>query len=309
KVKTSAPAEKVYVEIEGKKHIMEGAGTEWKYLTQIASIGTSRYNVIATNKEGEQGLSREGEITTAKRPAVSVNVAKVEVSPGKGYSGGKFTFKANTDSPAQGVTLIIGKNRYEMSGSDTQWSLSKKIEKIGTLVFSMVARNEEEVEGVAKTATFTVEEIKKRFAYNVDGTIKDLITGEIKKRFVDNADGTITDLSTNLTWLKTPKQVAETWGKAVEYCRALEYKGYTGWRLPTLAEWKTFIDRKQKNPALPPGNPFTNVLTHTGYWSKTKHRFGPLYVYQVNLWNGKTGYQSKKKYAIVWPVRYAELAK
>ena len=309
KVTTSTPADEVYVEIEGKKYVMEGTGTEWKYLTQIASVGISRYRAIAKNKEGEQGLAKEGEITTTKRPAELVNVAKAEVNPIKGYAGGKFTFKANTDMPAKGVTLIIGKNRYEMTGSGSQWSLKKKIEKAGTLVFSMIARNEDEAEGGAKTATFTAEEIKKRFKYNDDGTISDIVTGEVKNRFVDNGDGTVTDLSTNLTWLKQPKQIAITWEKAVEYCQKLEHKGYTGWRLPTFEEWKNFIDKKQQNPALPPGNPFTNVLTHTGYWSKTKHKFGPLYVYQMNLWNGKSGHQSKKKHAVVWPVRYSELPK
>ena len=294
------------VEIDGKKYVMEGTGTEWKYITEIAAIGTSTYRVMAKNKEGGQGLAKEGKITTTKRPARLVNIARVEISPGKGYRGSKFTFKAVTDAPAARVFLIIGENRYKMEGSGTTWSLSKKIEESGTLLCSMVAGNEEKVEGGAKAAEFTVEEIIKRYAYNEDGTITDKVTGDVKKRFIDNGDGTITDLITNLMLLKKPKQIAQKWEAASTYCRELEYKGYTGWRLPTADEWKNLIDAKQRNPSLPPGHPFSGVLTHAGYWSKTKHRLGPLYVYQVNMWNGKLAYQNIKKNALVWPVRYAE---
>jgi hypothetical protein len=304
--RTSAPADEVVVEIDGKKYVMEGTGTEWKYITEIAAIGTSTYRVMAKNKEGGQGLAKEGKIITTKRPARLVNIARVEISPGKGYRGSKFTFKAVTDTPAARVFLIIGENRYKMKGSGTTWSLTKKIEESGTLLCSMVAGNEEKVEGGAKAAEFTVEEIIKRYVYNEDGTITDKVTGDVKKRFIDNGDGTITDLITNLMLLKKPKQIAQKWEAASTYCRELEYKGYTGWRLPTADEWKNLIDAKQRNPSLPPGHPFSGVLTHAGYWSKTKHRLGPLYVYQVNMWNGKLAYQNIKKNALVWPVRYAE---
>ena len=306
KAKTSIPANEVIVEIDGKKYAMEGADTEWKYITEIAAIGTSTYRVMAINKEGGQGMVKEGSITTTKRPARLVNIAKVEISPDKGYRGSEFTFKAVTDAPAATVFLIVGEKRYKMKGSGTTWSLSKKIEESGTLLCSMVAGNEEKMEGSAKAAEFTVEEIIKRYAYNEDGTITDKVTGDIKKRFIDNGDGTITDLITNLMLLKKPKQIAKKWENAAAYCRNLKYKGYTGWRLPTADEWKKLIDAKQKNPSLPPGHPFSSVLTHTGYWSKTKHRLGPLYVYQVNMWNGKLAHQNIKKNALVWPVRYAE---
>jgi hypothetical protein len=309
KVNTAEPAEKVTVEIEGKIFAMEGAGTEWKYLTQVNKLGISKYTVIAVNKEGRQGRSKKGEIETAMRPTALINVAKAEVSPATGYAGKEFTFTASTDSPAKGVALVIGKDRYEMTGSGTEWTLKKKIEKTGDLVFYMVARNEDGVEGGSKTAELTVAELKERYSRNQDGTITDVITGEIKKRFVDNGDGTVTDLYSNLMWLKSPKQVALKYEDAVEYCENLKYKDYEGWRLPTKQEWLAIMDKTRQNPSLPPGHPFVNIPTQTGYWSKTKHRFGPLYVWQVTLWYGKAGHLSKRKYGNVWPVRYAELKK
>ena len=171
----------------------------------------------------------------------------------------------------------------------------------------MIAVNKSGEEEGLITGTFTVEEPRERYKINKDGTVTDIVTGEIKERFVNNQDGTVTDLSTNLMWLKCPKSSTETWDEAEEYCRNLEYEGYKGWRLPTIEEWGKMLDRKQKYPALPLGHPFSNVLTRKGFWSKTRHASGPLYVYHVDLWRGKTGYQSKKKSAHVWPVRYTEL--
>ncbi|MCD4716693.1 MAG: DUF1566 domain-containing protein [Desulfobacterales bacterium] len=309
KVSTAEPAESVTVDIEGKKFSMEGAGTEWKYLTQLNKLGVSKYTVVAVNKEGRQGLTKQGEIKTAMRPTALINVAKAEVTPAKGYAGKEFTFTASTDSPAKGVSLVIGKDRYEMTGSGTEWTLKKKMEKAGDLVFYMVAKNEDDVEGGSKTSELTVAELKKRYSRNKDGTVTDAITGEVKKRFIDNGDGTVTDLYSNLMWLKSPKQVALKYEDAVEYCENLKTKGYEEWRLPTVQEWRAIMDKTQKNPSLPPGHPFVNIPTQTGYWSKTRHKFGPLYVWQVTLWYGKAGHLSKKKYGNVWPVRYAELQK
>ena len=307
KATTSAPSDKVYVEFDGVKHLMEGTGTSWNYSAQIDKPGTTKYSIFAKNKDEVQGQSKEGEITTLKKPAEPVQILQAKVIPEKGYKGKEFVFNANTNRPAKGVILAIGKKRYKMEGSNTSWSLKTNIDITGELDFSVIGVNEDNVEGEPKEAVFTV--LRSRYKPNDDGTVTDLITGDARDRFNDNGDGTVTDLYTNLMWLKTPKQVAVTWEDAEEYCRSLKHEGYTGWRLPTITEWKRIIDRNQQNPALPPGSPFANVLTHTGYWSKTKHKFGPLYVYQVNLWNGQSGYQNKKKYANVWPVRYAELPK
>jgi hypothetical protein len=308
-VKTSAQSDIVYIEIEGNKHLMKGTGTDWNYLTQIGSIGTNKFRIIAANKDGVQGQLREGVITTSQKPAEPVNVIAAEVSPQKGFSGKEFTFRANTDRPAKGVALIIGKNRYEMTGSGTNWQFKQKINQTGNINFSVVALNSENAEGATKMDALSIEKELVGYKYNRDGTVTERKTGAVKKRFVDNGDGTVTDLLTSLMWLKAPKTIAIKYEDAVEYCRNLDFKGYSGWRLPTIAEWRKFVDRKQRNPALPPGHPFANVLTHIGYWSKSRHKFGPKYVYQMNLWYGKVGHIKKEENSVVWPVRYAELTK
>ncbi|MFC1817447.1 DUF1566 domain-containing protein, partial [Thermodesulfobacteriota bacterium] len=263
----------------------------------------------AKNKDNMQGQSRDGVITTQKKPLELVNVIAAAVNPPKGFSGNEFRFNANTDRPAQGVALVVGRERFEMTGSGTNWRFNKKLAKTGKINFSVIARNADEKEGTIKTAAVMVTKELKGYTYIGDGKVRDLKTKKVLKRFVDNGDGTVTDLFTSLMWLKTPKTIAVSYDEAVQYTRSLNVKGYTGWRLPTVAEWERLVDTKQQNPALPPGNPFSNVLTHVAYWSKSSHKFGPQYVYQMNLWYGKAGHIKKEENSIVWPVRYAEESK
>jgi hypothetical protein len=193
-----------------------------------------------------------------------------------------------------------------MTGLGTQWQLSRKMSTLGTINFAVVAQNEDGLNGADRSASMTV--LAKRYRTNADGTITDMLNGRVQPRFKDNGDGTVIDIVTNLMWLRRPKQIALKWEAANAYCRNLDYNGLSGWRLPTIGELKGITDKNQQNPALPPGNPFTGMLTHMGYWSKSKHKFGPKYVYQMNLWYGKIGYQRKDQNAIVWPVRYAATA-
>ncbi len=306
KVKTTAPSESVFVAFEDHVYQMSGSATDWKYVAKVDKPGENKYQVGAKNKDGAQGRSFEGVITTTKKPLEPVNVLSAQVNPARGYAGKEFVFTAGTDKPAKGVALLIGRDRYEMTGTGTNWRFTKKLDTAGDINFSVVARNADESEGPVKTASLSVEEEPKGYAYIGDGKVKDRKTGQELVRFVDNGDGTVTDRVTNLMWLQTPKTIPVSWDNAVEFCRTLDVKGHMGWRLPTIEELRALVDTKKQNPALPTGHPFTNVLTHVGYWTKTKHKFGPQYVYQMNLWYGKDGYIKKDENSIVWPVRYAE---
>ena len=304
-VSTTAPSDKVFVEIEGERSPMQGSGTSWNYTAKIDKLGKNAYRIAAVNKDGAQGKTREGTITTLKRPSVTVNVAQATVNPAMGHSAKPFTFKVTTDRPAKQVMLFIGKTRYKMTGKDTQWELSQLIKDSGKLAYTVAAFNEDGKPGRPQKGDFTV--YKQRFRPNADGTVTDLLTGKKAKRFADNGDGTVTDLLTSLMWLQTPKQIAVNYEEAAEYCKSLKVGDNTGWRLPTIGELNQLADKKRQNPALPAGHPFVNVITHVGYWSKTRHKFGPAYVYQMSMWYGKANHQKKDANAIVWPVRYAEL--
>ena len=49
KARTAAPAEQVSIEIGGRQHVMDGTGTEWKYLATVPQVGPSRYQLVARN--------------------------------------------------------------------------------------------------------------------------------------------------------------------------------------------------------------------------------------------------------------------
>jgi len=69
-----------------------------------------------------------------------------------------------------------------------------------------------------------------------------------------------------------------TWYQALDYVKTLNIGGYTDWRLSDALELQSLVDYSQANPALPPGNPFTNVQSYY-YWSST-----PYPVYTGGAW-------------------------
>ena len=92
-------------------------------------------------------------------------------------------------------------------------------------------------------------------------------------RFTDNGDGTVTDNNTGLMWTKSANfGDPRNWDAAGGYCEGLPLAGVNDWRLPALSELKSLVDPRRDDPALPPGNPFTDVdSTRNGfYWSTTK---------------------------------------
>jgi hypothetical protein len=303
---TSVPADTVVVDIDGRQYPMTGDGSQWRYSGRIERVGSWIVGVSARNEDGARGQPGSGRIIALKVPAQPVNVLLAEVNPVKGYKGKPFTFRAETDKPATRVELVLGKRTYPMQGAGTRWELSQLVASSGKLDFTVVARNEDDQPGETKTAVVGV--YSRRFKRNADGSVTDRLTGKKRERFIDNADGTITDLYTSLMWLKSPKRIAVSYASAQSYCSDLAVNELGGWRLPTISEWKRLADPKARKPALPRNYPFKNVLSHIDYWSKSKHKFGPQYVYGMSLKDGKPGYLKKSDNAIVWPVRYTELS-
>ncbi|HTS34089.1 MAG TPA: DUF1566 domain-containing protein [Candidatus Solibacter sp.] len=98
-------------------------------------------------------------------------------------------------------------------------------------------------------------------------------------RFVDNQDGTVADNLTGLVWLKNAGCFSPTlWSNAVTEisqlasgsCGLTDGSSAGQWRLPNLNELESLVDVSASNPALPAGNPFTNVSTAI-YWSSTSY--------------------------------------
>lgn len=302
---TSAASDKVWLEFDGQRVAMDGAKTDWRHTATISKLGRTPFVVSAINKDAVRGQAWEGAVLTVKKPAALVQVVSASVSPEIGVRGRPFEFAVKTDRAAEDVVLIVGDSRYPMKGSGTTWQLSRAFDDTGDLMATITAGNEDGAYGGRTNVALKVME--QRFEKNDDGSLTDLLTGKKQPRFKDNGDGTVTDFLTNLMWTRSPKQIAVDFDNATTYCRELDTGNRTGWRLPTIREFAQLVDRDRENPSLPPDNPFSNVITHVGYWTKSRHKFGPKYVYQMSLWYGKANHLSKDANAIVWPVRYADL--
>jgi hypothetical protein len=142
-------------------------------------------------------------------------------------------------------------------------------------------------------------------------------------RFTDNGDGTVTDNMTWLIWLKDaycPDVQAPDWNQAVDAAFNLhgqctgQYPGMCGltdgscigdWRMPNIREMLSIIDYGNRDPALPDGHPFTDVMYSQPYWTSTSDPTeANLRAFEVVIANGHV-YDTLKNWPgrLVWPVR------
>ena len=81
-------------------------------------------------------------------------------------------------------------------------------------------------------------------------------------------DEAVLDKETGRVWEQSPSADSFNWFQALARCYQLEVGGRKGWRLPTIEELASLVDRSQPAPTLPTGHPFDNVQSFT-YWSTT----------------------------------------
>ena len=75
-------------------------------------------------------------------------------------------------------------------------------------------------------------------------------SGSFANDFVDNGDGTITDKATGLMWQKSGSSRSKTWTRARKYVTKLNkdtFAGYSDWRLPTIEECASLMEREKGN--------------------------------------------------------------
>jgi hypothetical protein len=87
----------------------------------------------------------------------------------------------------------------------------------------------------------------------------------------DFGDAAVLDKETGLVWERRPTGGTPTWQGAHEACIGTIIGNRFGWRLPTIQELATLLDRTVRDgvhPALPHGHPFENVQAFW-YWSAT----------------------------------------
>ena len=121
-------------------------------------------------------------------------------------------------------------------------------------------------------------------------------------RFVLVFDGAgVKDNQTGLIWEQAPDLDHDVWSRSVERCATKTVGGKHGWRAPTIQEMKTLVDPARKDPALPPGHPFSNIKSAI-YWTATPHPTDDILAWQMSFFSGESVTDQKSGTRRMWCV-------
>ncbi len=115
-------------------------------------------------------------------------------------------------------------------------------------------------------------------------------------------DEAVLDKETCLVWERSPSATPMDWYGAIFYCYDKVVGGRGGWRLPTVEELMSLVDRTQGPPTLPAGHLFLNVQS-SFYWSATTSADGTSDAWGVDFGFGDVGGDDKSYDDYVWCVR------
>ena len=156
---------------------------------------------------------------------------------------GKTIFWKKTDVPEKGEYYRVYLGKYKNRDEAVAfWNL---LDQEGAVSYFGVHRFTETIlpEMTEEPDTIIVEE---------EEAVPAPVPSETQTRFVDHDDGTVTDRKTGLMWVKNGWRIdffsAVSWQEAVKKCEEFKYGGYTNWRLPTIKEWKSLIDKNNQYP-------------------------------------------------------------
>ncbi len=105
-----------------------------------------------------------------------------------------------------------------------------------------------------------------------------------------SGDDVVLDRATGLMWprvgtaLGCNNGVSIAWADGITYLEALDFAGFTDWRMPNVRELMSMIDYKLYVPAAPEP-PFINT-TDSEYWSSTTYIENTLNGWSVNFFDG-----------------------
>jgi hypothetical protein len=111
----------------------------------------------------------------------------------------------------------------------------------------------------------------------------------------------VKDNQTGLVWEQEPDREHNVWSRSNERCASKEVGGQTGWRAPSVEELKTLIDPAQRDPALPPGHPFSNIKSEI-YWTSTPDANDDIVAWQVSFFSGEPVTDQKSGTRRMWCV-------
>jgi len=102
------------------------------------------------------------------------------------------------------------------------------------------------------------------------------------EKFKNGGDGTVIDIKTGLIWQQL--DVEKDWEAANAYCEELDYANHQDWRLPSLVELQTIVDKTKSNVMIDPiAFPDTKPSL---YWSATTYESNYKNAMIVDFSNG-----------------------
>jgi hypothetical protein len=109
-------------------------------------------------------------------------------------------------------------------------------------------------------------------------------------RFINNENGTVTDKSTGLTWKRcseglsgesceTGSAITLTWEEALKAGAGSLFAGKNDWRLPTIKELGSIVERQCTMPAI---NEIVFPATPTmAFWTSTPYAGNPNFAWNI----------------------------
>ena len=127
-----------------------------------------------------------------------------------------------------------------------------------------------------------------------------LFAGNLKR---NNASGTVVDSESRLIWMDNKETISLQLSHkdAVPYCESLDFAGDSSWRIPTIEEYETIVDKKNIQTYI---NKAFKYNVPTGYWALKAHvRTFWFYADYMNFVSGTAYYDNRNKLKFIRCVR------
>jgi hypothetical protein len=117
--------------------------------------------------------------------------------------------------------------------------------------------------------------------------------------FVRNSEKEIvTNTKTGLMWQDdtSVKNVKKTWSDAKNYCKNLNFAGYSDWFLPSISQLESLVDTKKYDPSMK--KEFKNIIS-SYCWSSSSYVSHSNNAWSVYFKDGNSGSSNKTDYNYV----------
>lgn len=125
----------------------------------------------------------------------------------------------------------------------------------------------------------------------------------------DDIKEVVFDTSSNLMWQDNSDvsdfNKVKNWNDSINYCKSLDFAGFSDWHLPNAKELYSLLDRSRYRPAI--NEAFTYSTVYDSYYSSSSYIGTSSLAYRINfsLW-GISGWVDKSDLNCVRCVRLSE---